>query len=154
MLNSPAKCYSLPFWQQKNSVLQEAAAIFAVAHLNKNRGFLTKQSPETLQSITKFTYPLWLFPKNGTILIFDGLSNNPYSLSYIELPSCETFIANLEQNQHPRENYIAFLTDYANYFEFPQTHQFPLNGLIDKPEFREELYTYQKAPPETTNPPP
>ncbi|MCL2477511.1 hypothetical protein [Candidatus Bathycorpusculum sp.] len=150
-----AKQLVLPFWAQKNKEPQEAAAIFAVAELNRNRGggLLSKQPPEKLVCITKIGYPLWMFPKNGTTLIFDGLNDKDYNIPYTEIPSPETFTTSLEQKQHPRENYATFLADHTNYFSQPQKEKhFTLRGLIAEEEFREEISNYRKEAIETTQP--
>ena len=155
MSSFSAKQFVLPFWAQKNKEAQEASAIFAVAELNRSRGggFLSKQPTEKLVCIAKIAYPLWLFPKNGTTLIFDGLNDKNYNLTYTEIPSPETFMTNLEQKQHPRENYTTFLADHTNYFSQPQKEQhFTLKGLIAEATFREEISNYRKEANEITQP--
>jgi len=148
-----AKQFVLPFWAQKNKESQEAATIFAVTELNRSRGggFLSKQPTEKLVCIAKISYPLWMFPKNGTTLIFDGLNDKNYRLTYTEIPSPETFMTSLEQKQHPRENYTTFLAEYTNYFSQPQKEQhFTLKGLIAEATFKEELGNYRKEASEIT----
>jgi len=155
MLSVSAKQFILPFWVQKNKDHQEAAAVFAVAELNKIQGggFLSKHPCEKLTCVAKMAYPLWMFPKNGTTLIFDGLSDKNYNITYTEMTFFETFRTKLEQKQHSRENFTSFLADHTSYFTQPQKeHHFTLRGLIVEPEFREEFSNYRREALEITTP--
>jgi hypothetical protein len=153
MLTSAAKRFMLPFSAQKNREPEEVAAVFAVAEQNRNRGggFFARQPQETIAFIAKVGYPLWLFPKNNTALIFDGLSDTGYSISYAETPSAMIFMGSLEANQRPQENYFAFLSNHASYFQQPpQEKQFMLKGLIADAEFRGEFTVYRREASELT----
>ncbi|MDR0373691.1 MAG: hypothetical protein LBI79_09135 [Nitrososphaerota archaeon] len=155
MLISSTKRFILPFWNQRSKESQEAAAVFAVAELNRSRGggFLAKQPPEILTFIAKIAYPLWLFPKNGAVLIFDGLNDKDHTITYVATPPSDVFLANLERSQRPRENYLTFLADHASYFGHPpKERQFTLKGLIDDADFRKEFSIYRQEATELTGP--
>src|SRR5450756_366432 len=114
MLTSATKRFRLHFSTQKSSASEvEAAAVFAVAELERNRGggLIARQPEEKLVFLSKIGYPLWLYPKNNLNFIFDGFGDSTYSISYTEGPSAKAFLESLEANSRPRENYIAFLSD-------------------------------------------
>src|SRR5665647_1029772 len=148
MLNSATKRLSLPFSNPKTTSPEvEAAAVFAVAELERNRGgsLITRQPEEKLVFLSKIGYPLWLYPKNNVNFIFDGFGDSSYSISYTEVQSAKAFIESLEANSRPRENYSTFLSDHCDYFQQPiKEKQFVLKGLIADAEFRNEFSVYYK----------
>ncbi len=148
MLTSATKRFSLPFSTQKNSASEvEAAAVFAVAELERNKGggLIGRQPEEKLVFLSKIGYPLWVFPKNNSIFIFDGLGDSSYGVSYADLPSAKAFMESLEANLRPRENYTAFLLDNGNYFQQPiKEKQFLFRGLIADIDFKNEFNAYRK----------
>src|SRR5665647_1601980 len=92
MLTSATKRFNLPFSNPKTTSPEvEAAAVFAVAELERNRGggLISRQPEEKLVFLSKIGYPLWLHPKNNVNFIFDGFSDSSYSISYIEVPSAK-----------------------------------------------------------------
>ena len=148
MLTSATKRFSLPFSNPKTTTPEvEAAAVFAVAELERSRGggLIAKQPEEKLVFLTKIGYPLWLYPKNNVNFIFDGFGDSSYSISYTEVPSTKAFIESLEANSMPRENYSAFLSDHSDYFQMPiKIKQFVFRGLIADLDFRNEFSVYCK----------
>jgi len=156
MLTSATKRLFLPFSSQKSRESEvEAAAVFAVAEQNRSRGggLINRQSPETLRFIAKIGYPLWLFPKNNTALIFDGLDGYSHSVTYEQAPSASAFMTSLQTYQNPRETYLAFLCDHSTYFlQPPKTKQFTFRGLIVNIDFRAEFSLYRKEATELTTP--
>ena len=112
MLTSATKRFILPFSNQKSNPPEvEAAAVFAVAELERNKGggLITRQPEEKLVFLSKFGYPLWLFPKNDVIFVFDGFGDSSFSVSYTEIPSAKAFMESLEANSRPREKYTSIL---------------------------------------------
>ncbi len=158
MLTSTTKRYLLPFLEQKSrEQTAEAAAVYAVAELQRSRGggLLARQPQETLAFIAKVGYPFWLFPKNNAALVFDGLSDSIYNVPYPEAPSAAAFMEGLETNQRPRENYFAFLSDHNSYFQQPpKEKQFRLPGLIASAEFKGEFGVYRREATELSAPVP
>jgi hypothetical protein len=148
MLTSATKRLSLPFSNPKTTSHEvEAAAVFAVAEFERNRGggLITRQPEEKLVFLSKIGYPLWLYPKNNVNLIFDGFGDSSYSISYSEVPSAKIFLESLETNSRPRENYSAFLSDHYYYFQQPiKEKKFAFKGLIADVDFRNEFSVYCK----------
>ena len=148
MLTSPTKRFSLPFSTQKSSASEvEAAAVFAVAELERNKGggLIGRQPEEKLVFLSKIGYPLWVFPKNNSHFIFDGLGDSTYGISYSDLSSAKAFMESLGANLRPRENYTAFLRDNGNYFQQPlKEKQFVFRGLIADLDFKNEFNAYRK----------
>ena len=159
MLNLSAKRYVLPFSPQKNSDglsrTVELAAIYALLEQEraKGGGLIMKQHPEKLVFIAKMGYPLWLFPTGEAALLFDGINDSAYTLVYYDLPSTEAFTASIENNSIPRENYLTFLSDHANYFAHPKKAAFTLHSLISSESFKEEFNIYRKEATEITTQP-
>jgi hypothetical protein len=147
----------LPFVDQKGSEPDAmAAAVFTVAEIarNKGGGLLSRQPPETLAFLAKAAYPLWLFPKDKTVLLFDGLGSFTHELPYAEAPSAKAFLSALETNQRPRENYLSFLSAHGSYFkQVPDEKTFALRGLIANPDFKGEFESYLKEATETAESP-
>jgi hypothetical protein len=156
MLTAATKRYILPFSNQESRESgAEAAGVFTVAELSRNKGggLLNKKPTEIIAFIAKISYPLWLFPKNNQALIFDALNDAAYNLTYPETPSAGAFMESLEQNQRPREEYATFLSDHGSYFhQTPKEKQFALKGLISTPEFKEEFVSYRREATELTAP--
>ncbi len=154
MVTSTTKRFSLPFSNQKTSVSEvEAAAVFAVAEIERNKGggLIARQPEEKLVFLSKVGYPLWLFPKNDKTFVFDGFGNSSYNISYFKDPSANAFMVNLETNSRPRENYVALLSDYGNYFQRSMKEkQFGLRGLIADLGFNGEFDFYRKEAIEIT----
>ena len=148
MLTSATKRFSLPFSSQKTSESGvEAAAVFAVAELERNKGggLIARQPEEKLVFLSKVGYPLWLFPKNNSSFVFDGFADSSYSISYSEVPSAKAFMEGLEANSRPREKYTAFLSNYGNYFQQSiKEKQFVFRGLIANLDFKNEFNVYRK----------
>jgi hypothetical protein len=154
MLTSATKRFSLPFSNPKTTAPEvEAAAIFAVAELERNRGggLISRQPEEKLVFLSKIGYPLWLYPKNNVNFIFDGFGDSSYSISYTEVPSAKAFLESLEANSTTRENYNAFLSDHCDYFQQTiKEKQFVFRGLIADADFRSEFSVYSKEASEVT----
>ena len=154
MLTSATKRFTLPFSNQKNSSTEvEAAAVFAVAELERNKGggLIARQPEEKLVFLSKVGYPLWLFPKNDLSFVFDGFGDSNCNVSYADVPSSRLFLESLEANSSPREKYMAFLSDHRSYFLQPlKKKQFAFQGLISNLQFKEELSIYRKEAVEAT----
>jgi hypothetical protein len=148
MFTSATKRFSLPFSNVKTTTPEvEAAAVFAVAELGRNRGggLFARQPEEKLVFLSKIGYPLWLYPKNEVNLVFNGFGDSNYNISYTIVPSAKTFLESLEANSRPRENYIEFLLDHCDYFQQPvKERQFVFKGLIADFDFRNEFSVYCK----------
>jgi hypothetical protein len=148
MLTSATKRFSLPFSNPKTTAPEvEAAAIFAVAELERNRGggLISRKPEEKLVFLSKIGYPLWLYPKNNVNFILDGFGDSIYSISYAEVPSAKAFLESLEANSTPPEKYSTFLSDHCDYFQ--QTiieKKFVFRGLIADANFRSEFSVYSK----------
>ena len=133
---------------QKSSAAEvEAAAVFAVAEFERSKGggLIARQPEEKLLVLSKIGYPLWLFPKNDSTFVFDGLGDSNYNVPYAEVPSAKAFMESLEANSRPREKYTAFLSDHSNYFQQSiKEKQFKLRGLIADQDFKNEFDIYRK----------
>jgi hypothetical protein len=155
MLTSAPKRYILPFLAPKRSPPEvEAASVFAVAEFERSRGggIVSKQPPESLLFIAKVGYPLWLFPRNDSTFIFDGLSDSSYSVAYAQGRSAKAFMEKLSQNLAPRENYMIFLSENNKYFQEPaKQKEFNIPGLIANLKFKEEFKTYRKEALDATD---
>ncbi|HLN88955.1 MAG TPA: hypothetical protein VK253_02710 [Candidatus Binatia bacterium] len=148
MLTSATKRFMLPFLAQKTSAADvEAAAVFAVAEFerNKGRGLIARQPEEKLVCLSKAGYPLWLLPKNDSAFVFDGFNDFNFSVSYADVPSAKAFLETLEANSRTRENYTTFLSDHCSYFQqSPKEKQFMFRGLISNLDFKSEFSVYCK----------
>jgi hypothetical protein len=155
MLTSATKRFILPFSTPKISEPEvEAAAVFAITEFERSKGggLITKQPRERLAFIAKVGYPLWLFPRNDTVFVFDGLNESSYSVSYAEVRSAKAFMEILSKSLAPRENLMAFLSDHDKYFqESAKQRQFTLRGLIASLGFKEEFKVYRKEALEATD---
>ncbi len=154
MSANPTKQFILPFTAQKNGTLEaEAAAVFAVAELERNKGggLVIRHSEERLAFITKIGYPLWLYPKNDLAFVFDGFNDANYVIPYPDLPSTKTFMGNLETNLRPREKFLAFLSENEGYFQQPvKDEQFVFRGLMRDTDFEIEFNIYRTEAENTT----
>jgi hypothetical protein len=148
MFASVTKRSILPFSNQKSYPPEaEAAAVFAVAELERNKGggLITRQQEEKLFFLSKSAYPLWLFPRNDVIFVFDGFAESSFSVSYAEIPPAKTFMESLEANSRPREKYATFLSDHGNYFQQSvKERHFLFRGLIVDSNFKNEFNVYRK----------
>jgi len=148
MFVSTSKRFVLSFSNQKsNSPETEAAAVFAVAELERNKGggLITRQQEEKLVFITKSGYPLWLFPKNDGIFVFDGFADSSFTISYAEIPPTKAFREDFEINSRPREKYLAFLSSQNNYFQRSvKEKNFLFRGLIAGSDLKDELNVYRR----------
>ncbi len=160
MLNVAVKRFILPFSPGKSRELfsfdVEAAAVYALSELEraKGGGLIVKQPEEKLVFITKIGYPLWLFPKNETGYIFDGLNDSSISVHYFEVPPAKTFIESLEKNSKTHEDYMTFLSDHGSYFQQSKKEkEFVLRGLIAGLDFKKEFSVYCKEAVEVTGQP-
>jgi hypothetical protein len=142
------KRLTVPFSVPKSSAADiETAAVFAFAELNRNRGggLFSRQPQETLRFIVKVNYPLWVIPRNGSALVFDGFDLHNSTVPYGEAPSASLFLGNLQTYQAPRESYVAFLRDYSSYFhQSPKNLQFRFRGLIQDQALNDEFSVYRK----------
>ncbi len=124
----------------------EIAAIYSLAELERSKGtgFFSRHPEERMVFITKIGYPIWLFPWSETALIFDGLNRSKYSLSYAEVPDTKDFVDNLKRCSKTYETYVAFLSDYVNYFQTEATeNKIEINGLIADPELLNDFNSYR-----------
>jgi uncharacterized protein YukE len=157
MLTSATKRLSLPFSGEKtkeslNSKI-EAGTVFAVAELERSKGggLIVKKPEEKLAFIAKIGYPLWLYPKNDTVFIFNGLDDSTFNISYPEIAPVKAFIESLKRNSATRENYMTFLSDEAEYFKKRKDRTFKLRGLLTDGQFKTELNIYLKEAVEATD---
>lgn len=120
----------------------EQAAIFSLVEQSrmKGGGLISKQAEERIVFIAKIGYPLWLFPWSEAVLIFDGLNRSKYTMPYVDIPNVKVFMENMKRSSKTLETYMAFLSDYLNYFQAPLTEKgISLQGLIRDPEFLSEF---------------
>lgn len=154
MANSATRRFILPFSTQTRSELEvEAAAVFAVAEFERGKGggLITRQPEERIAYISRVGYPLWLFPKNDAVFIFDGLNDSIYNVPYFEVPSAKVFLEILAARSRPRENYAAFLKNHDNYFTKPMAQrQFAFRGLIADAELKSDFAVYRREATEAT----
>lgn len=157
MFTSATKRFSLPFSNQKTSASGvEAAAVFAVAELERNKGggLITRLPEEKLVYLSKVGYPLWLFSRNNLGFVFDGFGDFSYSISFLDVRSAKVFRESLEANSAPRENYVTFISDHGNYFQQPMKEkQFVFRGLIADVDFKGEFNLYRREAAEITGQP-
>jgi hypothetical protein len=146
MVVSSTKRYILPFSEPKKvDTTVEVAAVCALAEYNRSRGggILTKQPEEKIVFIAKLGYPLWLVPKDNSILIFDGLDETSFNLRYYKMPSAQAFMAQLLANMSPRDKYAGFLSENSGYFlQSPKEQQFKLSGILANIDFRVDFNSY------------
>ena len=151
MLNPALKRFILPFAPQKSrepfNAEVEEAAVYALAELERSKGggLIMKQPEEKLVFLAKIGYPLWLYPKNETLYIFDDLKNSKFALSYFELPPAQVFMDSLESNSKTREDFMAFLSDHSNYFsQQKKEKELWVSNLIVDLEFKKEFSSYRR----------
>lgn len=151
MLTSTVKRFILPFSTEKYrepfSSEIEAAVVFV--HVEDQRGkgggLIFKQSEEILAGLTKIGYPVWMFPKQGIVYIFDGYNDASHHVFFTEMPSAKAFMDILEANYSPREKYTAFLSNYSSYFQqSAKQKEVSIKGLIADWALKEELTFYRK----------
>ena len=125
----------------------ELAAVYAVAEFYRNRGggLLIRQPGEEIAFISKLSYPLWLVPRGDSVLVFDGLAESEYTISYLEAQSALAFLKKLEANIEPRDKFAVFLSDNISYFlQLPAEKQFTLKGILANIDFRVDISNYLK----------
>ncbi len=141
------KPYSLPFSNSENSESAvEEAAVFATTELDRNKGsgLLNRQPTEKLMFLAKAGYPLWLYPRNSSILVFDGLGDSVLTIAYSDTASSKAFMEKLAEAR-TKDDYLAFLLHYTDYFGKPlKEKQFVLKGLISTESFQNEFGIYHK----------
>jgi hypothetical protein len=146
MLSSTTKRLSLPFSTLKASdTCVEAASVFAVAdrERSKGRGLIFRQLEEKLVFLSQVGYPLWVLSKNNSNYVFDGFTDSAVSFSYLEFPSAKLFLEALEANSVPRERYVAFLSDFNNYFmRSTKEKKFMFSSLISNLDFKRDFNVY------------
>ncbi|MEM3458860.1 MAG: hypothetical protein QXN36_08280 [Candidatus Bathyarchaeia archaeon] len=123
----------------------EKTAIFCFAELEraKGGGLILKQPAEKIAFISEFCYPFWLIPWSKLNLLFDGLSNTAYTLTYNAIPDVKAFTENIERSSKTLETYMASLVDNINYFQIPEgAKEIAINGLISDPSFLSEFASY------------
>jgi hypothetical protein len=157
MLNPETKRFVLPFLPQKSrerlSPEAELAAVYALAEFErvKGGGLIMKQPEEKMLFISRIGYPLWLFPMNDIIYIFDGFPKSSYTLNFSDVPTAKPFMEDLERNSNTREDYMAFLSNHNSYFQTPKKEkEIALKGLIVDPDFKQEFNLYRKEAMEMT----
>jgi hypothetical protein len=153
------KRFTLPFSTDKKdrqTAETEAAAVYAIAEFERSKGggLIVRQPEEKLIFIAKMGYPLWLYPKNDSVYIFDGLNPSDYAVQYFEMPQVSAFKDSLEKSSRTREDYTSFLSTYDGYFKQPpKEKQFRPNGLIADADFKKEFSQYRREASEITNQP-
>ena len=134
----------------------EKAAIFCLAERERKKGggIFSKQPVEEFAFIAKVCYPFWLIPLGETTLLLDGLNFASHTLTYKNIPDVETFLKNFERSSKTRETYMAFLTEYLNYFRAPESEiENIVDGLIVNPEFLNEFEGYLSNATQVDSPP-
>ncbi len=146
MDTSAYKQFVLPFSDPKKKASKvESAAVYAIADFYRNRGggLLSRQSEEEISFIAKLGYPLWLIPRGGSVLVFDGLDESEYTVTYLETQSALTYLEKLEANLQPRDKFTRFLSDFSSYFsQLPIERQFTLKGLLSSIDFKLDISSY------------
>ncbi|MCW4003554.1 MAG: hypothetical protein NWE95_06550 [Candidatus Bathyarchaeota archaeon] len=157
MLTSATKRFILPFSGEKTREAWgskiEAGTVFAVAELERSKGggLIVKKPEEKLAFIAKMGYPLWLYPKNDAVFIFDGLDDSTFNVSYPEIAPVKAFIESLNRNSTTRESYMRFLSDEAQYFQKRKERTFIFRSLLTDGQFKTELNIYRKEAMEATD---
>ena len=109
-----------------------------------------KQPEEKVAFIAKIGYPLWLFQLSQTALVFDGLNQSKFNLSYLAIPDVNTFTENLKRAAKTRETHLAFLVDCVNYFESAIMEKgLVVSGLMQEPQFLTEFESYRREAAKT-----
>jgi len=147
--------FTLPFSDPKKRAAKvEATAVYAISDFNRSRGggLLSRQPKEEISFIAKLGYPLWLIPKNSSVLVFDGLAESNYIITYLEAKSALMFLKNLEANLEPRDKFASFLSNNRDYFlQLPIEKQFTLKGLLANIDFRVDMNQYLREATEKTS---
>ena len=93
--------FILPFSSKENTqtisdkdLTAEVAAIFALSekHREKPGRILSRGLNETITFIAKIGYPLWVFPLEDEIFLFDGLNLSKYDLPYATIAPIDDFL--------------------------------------------------------------
>ena len=158
MLTSATKQLVLSFAAQSENRKEpfssdaEAAAIYALAELERKSGGIINQNEEKLVYITKIGYPLWLLPRGETTYVFDGLNKTSCTWQYYEASQTKFLTEDFEASFKFQETYMAFLYDYQNRLEQTLTQkELSCNGLIANSDFLKEIDVYRKENQETSS---
>lgn len=134
----------------------ELAAVFSVAELNrrKRRRLLLRRNREKIAFVAKMGYPLWMFPFQTDVLLFDGLNVFNRSFPYTQMSNVRDFADELEESCRARETYAAFLASHNDYFaKSAKETNHPLGGLISDVGFLSEMDSYRREADKMETPP-
>lgn len=123
----------------------EAAVIFYFAESGrkKGEGIILKKPAEELAFISKLYYPVWLAPRNGRTLLFDGLGVSRSTLHYEVLPDIKIFIHDVNGCAGKRQAYEAALADHAHSFKSVKASEEKIiAGLISDVDLAEDFQNY------------
>lgn len=137
---SSAKDRALSFTEE-----MEVAVIFYFTESarKKGEGIILKKPAEELAFISKLYYPVWLAPRNGKTLLFDGLGVSKSTLRYEVLPDVKAFVNDVNGCAGKRQAYEAALTDHAHFFESVATsEEKTILGMISNTDFVEDFQSY------------
>jgi hypothetical protein len=128
-----SKDRSLPFTEEMEMVV---VLYLAESERKKSAGLILKKPPEDLVFIAKSCYPIWLVPKGGKSLLFDGLGVSTRTLLYEVLPDVNVFINDMQGSAQSSQAYSAALTDHARYFQsVKRVEEKTVLGLITNQDF-------------------
>jgi len=125
----------------------EVAVIYYLAESarKKGEGIILKKPSEELAFISKLYYPMWLAPRNGKTLLFDGLGVSRNTLRYEVLPDVKAFVNDVNGCAGKRQAYEAALTDHQHSFESVKTSEEKIIvGLISSTDFVEDFQSFLK----------
>jgi hypothetical protein len=122
----------------------EAAAIFALAELERKNGGLSNRQEKTA-FITKIGYPLWLIVRGDFTYVFDGLNKSSFGWNFFEASQTDFIIEDFDASFKIREQYIKFLSNYQKSFQQALNRkEVTCSGLIANSEFLGEMGGYRK----------
>lgn len=133
----------------------EWAAVLYLAEANRKKGEYPrlKKTEEKLVFIAEACYPIWLIPYNRTTLIFDGFALVSHRFFYDVTPDIEGFNKDIQKNQKTTDSYVAALTRNMDYFRnFKGKEEITIEGLITKPDLKEDLRNYLPLMRKTNKP--
>jgi len=144
------KQLALPFATQSENRKEpfsseaEAAAIFALAELERKNGGITGKQ-EKIVYITKVGYPFWVIIWENATYVFDGLNRSGKDWTYYEDSQSELMISDFKTHFRIREEYLKFLVSYQNNFEQTLTKkEMACEGLVTDNEALREIDSYRK----------
>jgi hypothetical protein len=142
--NSPIQLI-LPFQRERNSQV-EAGAIIALAEQErmKEKGLINKQFGEKVSFIIKGGYPLYLYCRNGKNYLFDGFNNSDFTISYPTVFSSQALKEDLQAKGRFLEDFIEYLSSHQKSLKSFRPNTFPLKGLINRQELRDEFSVCRK----------